>query len=351
MGPSRIAASLLFALAVASRVSRVALVANHCVHDTSGNTEHTMHGKADGKECFRPSAHANISTAREGLFSSLASLIHDHYPDKTHSLVDQLADMAFCSMIEFGGEPTRVAAAVVDKGMQGCTARRPCTLCEGDCDEDEDCVGDLKCFHRWNALDVVPGCASFGYKGGVIANHDYCWSPAAATSAPTPTNDESRQEHGQGHRHGLRVGAQASFQDRIENMVILGHMAHDVNIVKWFADHHINGLEADLTFDLVGGEPTPSMFYHGGLCDCTCQQKQHQLQTQDMGGSVCKQLWEAYVRLLSRARMLVEAADPPPTHTHTHTHIRVRRRVLVTHTYASIPVKRMCVCVCVRGYM
>jgi len=42
-------------------------------------------------------------------------------------------------------------------------------LCEGDCDTDDDCKGDLKCFHR-DAQEPVPGCTGEGSPGT-----DYCF--------------------------------------------------------------------------------------------------------------------------------------------------------------------------------
>ena len=43
--------------------------------------------------------------------------------------------------------------------------------CEGDCDYDTDCLGDLKCFER-SGNEEVPGCISGG--GGDISGYDYC---------------------------------------------------------------------------------------------------------------------------------------------------------------------------------
>jgi hypothetical protein len=40
--------------------------------------------------------------------------------------------------------------------------------CQGDCDEDEDCKGDLKCFKR-HGLVSVPGC-----RGSGAIDYDYC---------------------------------------------------------------------------------------------------------------------------------------------------------------------------------
>jgi len=46
-------------------------------------------------------------------------------------------------------------------------------LCEGDCDTDSDCKGDLVCFKRSQVLnspfEPVPGCDGAGVRG-----KDYC---------------------------------------------------------------------------------------------------------------------------------------------------------------------------------
>ena len=41
--------------------------------------------------------------------------------------------------------------------------------CEGNCNTDDDCLGDLKCFVR-NHFEPVPGCSGLGEKG-----RDYCY--------------------------------------------------------------------------------------------------------------------------------------------------------------------------------
>lgn len=48
------------------------------------------------------------------------------------------------------------------------------TECQGDCDIDEDCVGDLVCFKRNAVLDELPGC-SFAELVG--QNVDFCIDP------------------------------------------------------------------------------------------------------------------------------------------------------------------------------
>ena len=45
----------------------------------------------------------------------------------------------------------------------------PLTECEGDCDNDNQCEGDLKCFQR-SGFEAVPGCSGQGLSG-----KDYCY--------------------------------------------------------------------------------------------------------------------------------------------------------------------------------
>ena len=51
-----------------------------------------------------------------------------------------------------------------------------CNKCEGDCDSDDDCEGDLKCFQRSDS-GPVPGCAGNG--GSLDMNkQDICYDPS-----------------------------------------------------------------------------------------------------------------------------------------------------------------------------
>lgn len=56
-------------------------------------------------------------------------------------------------------------------GFSGCSSRNPCGECQGDCDFDSDCAGDLKCFERFDQQSV-PGCDGSGEFGGDYCHHD-----------------------------------------------------------------------------------------------------------------------------------------------------------------------------------
>ena len=58
-------------------------------------------------------------------------------------------------------------------------------VCEGDCDNNSECAGDLKCFQR-SANEMVPGCVGVGVRG-----KDYCYNlnpgnPATVAPSASP---------------------------------------------------------------------------------------------------------------------------------------------------------------------
>lgn len=55
-----------------------------------------------------------------------------------------------------------------------CTSASPCPICEGTCNVDSDCEGDLTCFLR-SGSESVPGCV--GGFGGDVAGTNYCHKP------------------------------------------------------------------------------------------------------------------------------------------------------------------------------
>jgi hypothetical protein len=66
---------------------------------------------------------------------------------------------------------------------EDCTSDNPCDKCYGDCDNEDQCVGNLKCYQRRNydnEWEGVPGCYSSGWRAW-----DYCYDPGD-TPGPTP---------------------------------------------------------------------------------------------------------------------------------------------------------------------
>ena len=66
----------------------------------------------------------------------------------------------------------------------------PLNECEGDCDNDNQCAGDLICHQREFGNEEVPGCT-----GGKSDNSrtDYCIRPAADTASPTTSSSPTPQ--------------------------------------------------------------------------------------------------------------------------------------------------------------
>lgn len=54
-----------------------------------------------------------------------------------------------------------------------------CNRCEGNCDDDSDCAGNLKCWQREHSHSTVPGCATGGE-----ANKNYCYEPCPEGALP-----------------------------------------------------------------------------------------------------------------------------------------------------------------------
>ena len=52
-------------------------------------------------------------------------------------------------------------------------------MCQGDCDDDTECAGDLVCYERVG-VERVPGCLGQG-----VANRDYCTHPYFIAEAET----------------------------------------------------------------------------------------------------------------------------------------------------------------------
>jgi hypothetical protein len=77
-----------------------------------------------------------------------------------------------------GGEPSssdycvkKVPGALIERGNNGYpSANFPLGKCEGDCDNDGECAGNLKCFQR-DGRQPVPGCEGLGNTGS-----DYCYA-------------------------------------------------------------------------------------------------------------------------------------------------------------------------------
>ena len=72
-------------------------------------------------------------------------------------------------IIQFAGNPCR--------GLSG--DRGNCIACTGDCDDDSECLGDLRCAqrNRWDGLEEVPGCSFLSGDPSKTTNYDFCFEP------------------------------------------------------------------------------------------------------------------------------------------------------------------------------
>eukprot|EP01046_Picozoa_sp_COSAG06_P067611 COSAG06_NODE_17606_length_931_cov_1.051683_1_plen_183_part_01 len=51
-------------------------------------------------------------------------------------------------------------------------------LCQGECDTDAECAGDLQCWQRSTRDVPVPGCIESAVSAANSADYDYCYDPA-----------------------------------------------------------------------------------------------------------------------------------------------------------------------------
>ena len=54
-------------------------------------------------------------------------------------------------------------------------------LCEAECDNDDECAGDLRCFQRDTRNVPVPGCAESAVSATNSPDYDYCYDPYAVS--------------------------------------------------------------------------------------------------------------------------------------------------------------------------
>lgn len=64
----------------------------------------------------------------------------------------------------------------------------PLGQCQGDCDNDDDCLGSLKCYQRRKGDDIrnVPGCKANDVSKLTNEGTDYCYNPDHLAPAPAP---------------------------------------------------------------------------------------------------------------------------------------------------------------------
>mmetsp|Transcript_22742 Transcript_22742/g.52610 ORF Transcript_22742/g.52610 Transcript_22742/m.52610 type:complete len:273 (-) Transcript_22742:147-965(-) len=109
-----------------------------------------------------------------------------------------------------------------------CSPSRPCGLCEGDCNSDNDCEAGLRCGFRSGTQSIL-GCQGTG-----ISGYDYCYWP----STPFTTVSAAGEDEGDGCADGVgsfhvnnRLGERdcawlAGQSTRVSSFCTEGHPAY-----------------------------------------------------------------------------------------------------------------------------
>eukprot|EP00986_Skeletonema_menzelii_P018533 scaffold26655_cov153-Skeletonema_menzelii.AAC.3 len=125
--------------------------------------------------CIRPATDATISTTSSSPTPLPHTSVASVSPTPTPTPLPTPAPTAKPS-------PAQVAQAVQKEvKFIRWTPRAPLGECEGDCDNDNECAGDLVC-HQRDANEEVPRCTGGGSDNKAT---DYCIRPAANTAADT----------------------------------------------------------------------------------------------------------------------------------------------------------------------
>ena len=69
----------------------------------------------------------------------------------------------------------QLSQQILQKVDSGCTPTKQCGICQGNCEEANDCLNNMLCFQRDSSNALVPGCASGG--DGDITSYGYCYEP------------------------------------------------------------------------------------------------------------------------------------------------------------------------------
>ncbi|GFH44862.1 hypothetical protein CTEN210_01336 [Chaetoceros tenuissimus] len=134
-----------------------------------------------------------------------------------------------------------------------CTSSEPCKLCQGDCDDDDECEADLVCAHR-DGFESIPGCSGEGGNSDLFGK-DVCVEPPSPFPSTTPT-----------------VSSQPSVtnQPSFSNMIIIdGDCSSSEPCAECFGDcDHDDQCEGDLVCGQRDGfEPISGCVGEGGKSD------------------------------------------------------------------------------------
>jgi hypothetical protein len=88
-------------------------------------------------------------------------LTQDHHPKPYEELISQPCYMAEEHATSYWVVDSSPSENALSLRVPTCSASLPCGECEGDCGDDSDCRGSLRCFQRGseNSGQGVPGCS------------------------------------------------------------------------------------------------------------------------------------------------------------------------------------------------
>ena len=89
------------------------------------------------------------------------------------SCAQQCSSMAACAQFSFNGA-VKILTAVYG-GHDFCTETSPCSVGQGDCDNDKDCASGYKCWQRANNGPAAPGVSFTSDQ--IKGKGDYCYNP------------------------------------------------------------------------------------------------------------------------------------------------------------------------------
>lgn len=192
--------------------------------------------------------------------------------------------------------PTSTRGQIVFKG-EDWTPRDafPLDLCEGDCDGDYDCEGELVCHHRdmdeTGQLGTVPSCA-----GRDTTTRDYCIRPSDEIAVPPVSGAFRFKKYWQfGYKWQdefweqewcMECSGGNSDACEVEDSIIISHCSHDRS--TWFVYKNLSGdtsqiqvaVSSDLCLQLVGNNDVRVR-----ACDTTKQRQKFKALNGSFGGA------------------------------------------------------------------
>lgn len=152
-----------------------------CTGDCDSNE-----GCMPGLECFKRTASEQVPGCTSGGIGDIPGADYCYDPNALNPVSPTASPRVPTYSPSEGSMPV-----LQWKGVNGCTPTSPCDVCQGDCDENEDCLVGFECFKRSDGeYTQVPGCSVGG--SGDIAGADYCYDPgslnppsASPTKVPT----------------------------------------------------------------------------------------------------------------------------------------------------------------------